>query len=169
MSDARRILLLSASAGAGHLRAAAAVEAALRVEAPGAAVEHWDVLDHADPAFRDAYSKWYLELVNRAPALWGYLYDRLDRPASSRPLSLRKLLNDWNDAPYQTKDQVLQLIDNALKQSEAKAKPAKPEPVPAEAGAMPNFYWPGETPEEASQSQYQAPGSDYIDLSEGDT
>src|SRR5664279_4447954 len=42
-----RLLILSASAGAGHTRAAQALEAAAR-EIPGVEAEHWDVLAHVD-------------------------------------------------------------------------------------------------------------------------
>ncbi len=92
----RRVLVLSASAGAGHLRAAEAVAKAIAVESPAAEVRNLDVLTLASRAFRDAYSKWYLSLVNRAPALWGYLYDRLDRPPKRQPMGLRHALDHWN-------------------------------------------------------------------------
>jgi processive 1,2-diacylglycerol beta-glucosyltransferase len=91
-----RVLVLSASAGAGHLRAAEAVQRAVEAAAPAAQVRNVDVLDLASRAFREAYSKWYLSLVNRAPVLWGYLYDRLDRMPRRRPLDLRQALDHWN-------------------------------------------------------------------------
>jgi processive 1,2-diacylglycerol beta-glucosyltransferase len=91
-----RILVLSASAGAGHLRAAEAVAAAIALEAPVAEVRQIDVLTLAGRVVRDAYSRWYLTLVGRAPALWRYLYDRLDRPARRRPVDLRRALERWN-------------------------------------------------------------------------
>ncbi|HZZ73598.1 MAG TPA: glycosyltransferase [Pirellulales bacterium] len=75
-----RILILSASVGAGHLRAAQAVELALREVAPDATVENVDVLQLATPVFRRLYGKAYLDLVNHAPQMLGYLYDLLDRP-----------------------------------------------------------------------------------------
>jgi processive 1,2-diacylglycerol beta-glucosyltransferase len=75
-----RILILSASVGGGHLRAAEAVELALRQTAPGAAVRHIDVLTLANKAFRRIYGKGYLDFANRAPHFLGYVYDLLDRP-----------------------------------------------------------------------------------------
>jgi processive 1,2-diacylglycerol beta-glucosyltransferase len=80
----RRILILSASVGAGHLRAAQAVEAALRLLDPDAEVENLDVLELTNVAFRRFYGRAYLDLVNRAPHVLGYFYDRLDRPPSPR-------------------------------------------------------------------------------------
>jgi processive 1,2-diacylglycerol beta-glucosyltransferase len=79
-----RILIVSASAGAGHTRAAQALEAAAE---PADEVRHVDVLDFTASAYKKAYVGSYLEMVDRAPALWGYLYkssDRLERSISDR-------------------------------------------------------------------------------------
>jgi len=76
-----RILVLSASVGAGHLRAAQAIELALRLRAPDAIVQNVDVLEVTNRAFRRVYGKAYLDLVNKAPYVLGYFYDYLDRPS----------------------------------------------------------------------------------------
>ena len=60
-----KILVCSASVGAGHLRAAQAVELALRELAPGAEVHNVDVLTLTNAAFRQLYGKTYLDLVKR--------------------------------------------------------------------------------------------------------
>jgi len=80
----QRILILSASVGAGHLRAAQAVELALREMDPAAEVQNLDALEYTNAAFRRMYGRWYLDLVNRAPYLLGYFYDLLDRAPSAR-------------------------------------------------------------------------------------
>jgi processive 1,2-diacylglycerol beta-glucosyltransferase len=85
-----RILVLSASVGAGHLRAAQAVELALREVAPEAIVQNLDVLTLTNAAFRKLYGQAYLELVNDAPHVLGYMYDLMDRPR--RPKSRRDRL-----------------------------------------------------------------------------
>ena len=85
-----RILVLSASVGAGHLRAAQAVELALRELAPGAEVRNVDVLTLTNAAFRKVYGQAYLDLVNKAPHVLGYFYDLLDKPR--RPKSTRDRL-----------------------------------------------------------------------------
>lgn len=81
MAMAPRILVLSASVGAGHLRAAQAVELALRQVVPHATVKNLDVLDLTNTAFRRIYGKGYLDLVNKAPHVLGYFYDLLDQPS----------------------------------------------------------------------------------------
>lgn len=78
-----RILILSAAVGGGHLRAAEAVELALRQLDPSAEVKNVDVLTLANAAFRALYGSAYLEFVNRAPHVLGYLYDLLDRPSGA--------------------------------------------------------------------------------------
>jgi processive 1,2-diacylglycerol beta-glucosyltransferase len=80
---ARRILVLSASVGAGHMRAAQAVELALRQSVPEAQVQNIDVLTLTNSLFRRVYSKTYLDLVNRAPHFLGLFYDMLDQPSKS--------------------------------------------------------------------------------------
>jgi processive 1,2-diacylglycerol beta-glucosyltransferase len=78
-----RVLVLSASVGAGHLRAAEAVELAWRKLYPRASVRNLDVLELTNAAFRQVYGRAYLDLVNRAPHFLGYFYDLMDRPSRS--------------------------------------------------------------------------------------
>ena len=78
----KRILVLSASVGAGHLRAAQAVELAVKQTDPGAIVKNVDVLALTNAGFRRLYGSAYLDLVNKAPHVLGYIYDMLDRPRS---------------------------------------------------------------------------------------
>lgn len=78
-----RILVLSASVGAGHMRAAQAVELALRQVVPDAVVKNLDVLTLTNSAFRRVYAKTYIDLVNRAPHFLGLFYDMLDQPSRS--------------------------------------------------------------------------------------
>ncbi|MBK8914659.1 MAG: glycosyltransferase [Phycisphaerales bacterium] len=83
MSDGP-ILILSASAGAGHMTAARAIEQALSRAAGDAApaVEVIDVLQHTSGLFRTLYAGGYLAIVNRAPAAMGWLYEMMDRPGA---------------------------------------------------------------------------------------
>jgi processive 1,2-diacylglycerol beta-glucosyltransferase len=75
-----RVLLLSASSGAGHVRAAQALERGLLELRAAREVRHVDALEYADKTFRNLYSKAYLDMVNKAPALMGWLYDYFDKP-----------------------------------------------------------------------------------------
>jgi processive 1,2-diacylglycerol beta-glucosyltransferase len=72
-----KILILSVSAGNGHVRAAQALEAAVQAAPPHSAV-HIDAMAHVTAGFRKVYTDWYLQLVKRAPDLWSYLHQRTD-------------------------------------------------------------------------------------------
>jgi len=101
----RNILILSASVGGGHLRAAEAVELALGKLAPRAAVRNVDVLTLANMAFRRVYGKGYFDFASFAPHLLGYMYDRLDRPKTQRgkvapPDRLRIAFQKLNMRPF---------------------------------------------------------------------
>lgn len=82
----KRVLVLSASVGAGHMRAAQAVELALRESAPDATVKNLDVLTLTPAPFRKVYGEAYLDLVNKAPHVLGYFYDMMDRPRRSKSM-----------------------------------------------------------------------------------
>src|SRR5262245_50362370 len=88
-----RILILSASVGAGHLRAAEAVELAAKSIDQSADVVNIDVLTHTTAAFRRIYGKAYLELVNLAPHFLGWFYDFMDQaPTTQRKRDRLRLL-----------------------------------------------------------------------------
>src|SRR6187431_2056957 len=77
-----KVLVLSASVGAGHMRAAQAVELAFRQTVPDALVKNVDVLTLTNIAFRKIYGEAYLDLVNKAPHVLGFFYDHMDKPRS---------------------------------------------------------------------------------------
>ena len=79
MKTKPRVLLLSASSGAGHLRAAQALEKAFSARGD-CVVEHVDSMKYASKLFRNLYHKTYISLAKRAPDILGLLYDRTDQP-----------------------------------------------------------------------------------------
>ena len=100
-----KVLILSTSAGAGHMRAADALQKAFTEMGAAREVLHVDALDYTNKVFRHLYSKAYLDMVNRMPEAMGWLYDHLDKPwkAERRRLAfdalntrpLVKLLKDY--------------------------------------------------------------------------
>jgi processive 1,2-diacylglycerol beta-glucosyltransferase len=79
MKPKPRVLLLSASSGAGHVRAAQALEKAFLARRD-CTVEHIDALRYVSRLFQRAYDKAYIAMVRRAPELMGLLYERTDQP-----------------------------------------------------------------------------------------
>ncbi len=76
----KRILILSASVGNGHVTAAEALKKAFEIKGLAAEVRHEDVLKFTNPLFRRLYSKAYIGLVNSMPEVLGWVYDNLDEP-----------------------------------------------------------------------------------------
>ncbi|MDQ3687022.1 MAG: glycosyltransferase [Acidobacteriota bacterium] len=89
----KKVLVLSASAGAGHVRAADAIVRAIEEMGAAGEVRHVDALEYTNKLFRHLYSKAYVEMVNKMPELLGWLYDALDTPWKNerRRLALDKL------------------------------------------------------------------------------
>ena len=76
-----KLLILSVSAGAGHVRAAQALEAAAKLARPAVAATHVDLLTLVPADFRRLYGQQYIKLVEKLPQLWSYLYVKTDRPS----------------------------------------------------------------------------------------
>lgn len=88
-----KVLILSASAGAGHVRAGDALQKAFTQSGVAREALHVDALDYTNKLFRHLYSKAYLDMVNRMPEAMGWLYDYMDKPWKNerRRLALDKL------------------------------------------------------------------------------
>ncbi|GIZ52814.1 MGDG synthase family glycosyltransferase [Noviherbaspirillum aridicola] len=87
----RRIVILSVSAGAGHVRAAQAIHAAAL--ARGLDAIHLDLMDLVPSGYRKLYTEAYLALVARCPRLWGWIYDAANRSApDTRAQRIRRSL-----------------------------------------------------------------------------
>src|SRR6187551_500429 len=93
-----KVLVLSASVGAGHMRAAQAVDLAFRQAVPDAIVKNVDVLTLTNFAFRKLYGEAYLDLVNKAPHVLGFFYDYMDKPRrkDSKRDALRLMVEKLN-------------------------------------------------------------------------
>lgn len=101
-----KVLILSASSGNGHVRAGQALERAFRESGAAREVRHVDALDYTSPMMRNLYAKTYIDMVNKAPTVIGWLYDAADVPwrAARRRLAFDRLnaiplvryINDFN-------------------------------------------------------------------------
>jgi processive 1,2-diacylglycerol beta-glucosyltransferase len=89
----KKVLILSAAVGAGHLRAAEALEKAFNQTGAAEEVKNIDVLNYTNPLFRRLYGKAYLDMVNKMPEVLGWMYDSLDKPWENerRRLALDRL------------------------------------------------------------------------------
>ncbi len=73
-----KILVTHVPAGSGHEKAAEAVADALRQLQPDAETTLMNGLEGMSSAYQWAFTQGYLDLIHRAPALWGVVYHLLD-------------------------------------------------------------------------------------------
>ena len=76
-------MILSASAGNGHVRAAQALEEACSKDERISELVNLDALAYTNKPFQKIYSRGYLEAVKVAPDLWAFAFDSTDKPACS--------------------------------------------------------------------------------------
>ncbi len=79
-----RFLILSASAGAGHNRAAEALHESARAYCPGTETEWVDSLKYTNRLFARLYQKIFLWLVNASPSLYGIIYKETGKKVEHR-------------------------------------------------------------------------------------
>lgn len=92
-----KIFIIYTDAGAGHRRAAEALDQAAGEFFPEASVRLLDVLNYTTPLFRKSYPAIYLFLVNRCPWLFGLGYYLTDLRAIDRVARyFRRLTNSIN-------------------------------------------------------------------------
>ena len=98
---AKRILILHVMAGAGHARAARAVETALKTIDPRCEPLVRDSLEFSSLFFRAFYASSYNRIVARAPRVWGIVYKRSERlPHDSLRRRARTKISAWNCREY---------------------------------------------------------------------
>ena len=87
-----RILIATITAGGGHLAAAAALDEAWRASRPDDVLERIDLLKFFSPLHRKIHSDGYLQLVERAPEIWGMVFAKTDNPKVARSMNKLKRL-----------------------------------------------------------------------------
>ena len=85
-TKSQTIAVLSVSAGAGHVRAAQALQAAAERWYAGVRLVHIDVMELVSGLFRKLYAESYIDIVEHHPAFWGYLYTLTDREKADSPM-----------------------------------------------------------------------------------
>ncbi|QFY42061.1 glycosyltransferase [Candidatus Methylospira mobilis] len=93
----KRILIISVSAGAGHIKAAEALEKSFRADHRVTEVINLDALQYTNKLFRDFYSRFYDSLVKSAPNFLGWWYKTSDEPWSTD--TMRHMLDRLNTKP----------------------------------------------------------------------
>ncbi len=73
-TDTKKILLLQASIGSGHLRASLAIQEKLQQLRPNWEIQTVDSLEYISKLVEGIYKDWYGFAIRRAPVAWKYIY-----------------------------------------------------------------------------------------------
>ena len=99
-SQGKKVLILSIKAGAGHLRAAAAVEQVFQQTHPEVEARNVEALEYTNPAFQASFTSAYNKLASDLPSVWGILYQQMERKTSaSKSKKFAALVDRLNAAP----------------------------------------------------------------------
>ena len=82
-----RVLIATATAGGGHLAAAAALAEAWKGRSPKDTVQQVDILDFFPALQRKIHSEGYVRLADHAPEVWGMVFKETDKPEVARRLT----------------------------------------------------------------------------------
>lgn len=93
----RKILIVSLKAGAGHIKAAQALEGAIKLKYPNLEVKNIDLLDYASILSKEFYGNWYLDIAKKVPEFYAWLYGQLD----SSSTRIRLLSDRMNTQKFQ--------------------------------------------------------------------
>ena len=93
----KRVLIMSVSAGMGHIKAASALEKTFATDKSVVEVINNDALQYTNKLFRDFYSTFYTSLVKSAPNFLGWWYKTSDEPW--RTDAMRHMIDRLNTKP----------------------------------------------------------------------
>lgn len=93
----KRVLIMSVSAGMGHIKAAIALEKTFAADESVVEVINNDALQYTNKLFRDFYSTFYTSLVKSAPNFLGWWYKTSDEPW--RTDTMRHMIDRLNTKP----------------------------------------------------------------------
>ncbi|MHC4712080.1 MAG: MGDG synthase family glycosyltransferase [Planctomycetota bacterium] len=100
MGQALKVLIISAKVGAGHLRAAEALEEAFRLRHGDIEVRNIEALQYSNAAFRKSFTSTYNKLASDLPPVWELIYETMeDKAVDSRVKRLAMLFDRLNTRP----------------------------------------------------------------------
>ncbi|MFN0117364.1 MAG: MGDG synthase family glycosyltransferase [Elusimicrobiota bacterium] len=95
------MLLTSVSTGAGHVKAAEAIQEAFIKFYPKVEVKHVNAMDYVTPSFRKAYEAGYSLIVKNVPRFWGKIYEVTEkRNLKGKNSKFIRAIQQWNSARF---------------------------------------------------------------------
>ena len=97
----KKLLIVSASPGAGHVRAAEAVRKTAAQSYLNLTVKHIDFFDFLNTPMKVALAGTYDLMIKQAPELWGFVYKRTNKPnVTNRLQKITKALKNIASSEY---------------------------------------------------------------------
>lgn len=101
MNMKKKILIVYATGGMGHVTAARAIEQAFKAKYPEVEVKNVDVIDYAVKLYKKVFVDGYNYVSAKTPELWGWLYKTFNNKSSQKlPTALSKLAIEGNFIPF---------------------------------------------------------------------
>jgi processive 1,2-diacylglycerol beta-glucosyltransferase len=99
----KKILIIYATAGEGHKRAAFALKDAFEILKPdGCEIRLIDSLDYTDRLFKWLYPRFYIFMVTYIPTIWGFFYYFLDYKRLYRLVKfIRRIANRYHTKGFE--------------------------------------------------------------------
>lgn len=98
---AKRVLIVYATGGMGHVTAARAIQQAFERQYPDVEVHNVDIIDYASSVYKKVFVNGYNFVSARQPALWGWLYRKFNQRSRQKlPTALSQLAIEGKFIPF---------------------------------------------------------------------
>lgn len=94
----KKVLIVSVKAGAGHLKAAEALEVCLKSKWPGIEVKNIDLLDCTNALIKFLYGQMYIDIIKAVPELFAYGYKNYE--PTQKFIKPRLLIDKFNFSDF---------------------------------------------------------------------
>ncbi len=97
----KKVLIVYATGGMGHVTAAKAVEEAFKNKYPEVEVKNVDVIDYANKLYKKVFVDGYNFVSAKRPELWGWLYRQFNSKSNQKlPTALSQLAIEGSFIPF---------------------------------------------------------------------
>ncbi len=101
MKKNKKVLIIYATGGMGHVTAAKAVEEAFIEKYPDVTVKNIDVIDYASTVYKKFFVDGYNYVSSKYPEVWGFLYRNFDSKKQQKlPTLISKLAIESKFTPF---------------------------------------------------------------------
>ncbi|MDX9893338.1 MAG: glycosyltransferase [Patescibacteria group bacterium] len=98
---AKKVLIVYATGGMGHVTAAKAVQQAFEEKYPEVEIKNVDVIDYANGLYKKVFVDGYNYVSAKKPEMWGWLYRKFNKPSRQKlPTALSKLAIEGKFIPF---------------------------------------------------------------------